>query len=186
MAESQGSTRTVAHVFANYRTLVERGGKVRTIARSGKRGQQITLAPDEEARLDELGALVPQDEEGNDLFDPFRAVADLQDRVLSQATTRAEGLLPAAEAQASIPPPASGAVTPLAGTGDDVTLDVAEAGPAQIADHITTSKLKASDTVALAGEDPGLAARVLEAERLAHGSDARSTVEGPLQKIIDG
>jgi hypothetical protein len=40
--------------------------------------------------------------------------------------------------------------------------------------------------VAAAYDDPGAAAVVLDAERQTHGNDPRSTVEGPLQKIISG
>lgn len=57
---------------------------------------------------------------------------------------------------------------------------------AQLAQHITDEKLNASDTVDLAGGDPALAAKVLEAEGIAQGGDPRATVEGPLQKTIDG
>lgn len=202
MVETQ--TRTVAHVFANYRDEVERGGKTRTIARSAKRGQQVTLSAAEAERLDSLGALVPKGEDGADLFNPHTAAAELRDRILSAATTRAEGLAAALPAQLTVSPPSlgvapvgdvvtgdtggdpvqpPGVVTPLSGVGDAVSIDVAEAGPGQIADHIRDEKLNASDTVALAGDDPALAAKVLEAEQLAHGGDARSTVVGPLEKI---
>jgi hypothetical protein len=44
--------------------------------------------------------------------------------------------------------------------------------------------LNASETVALAGDDPAQAQKVLEAEQLAQGDDGRSTVIEPLRKII--
>jgi hypothetical protein len=55
-----------------------------------------------------------------------------------------------------------------------------------LAGHLKAEKLNAADTVAIAGDDPALARKVLEAERSAQGGDPRATVEGPLQKIIDG
>jgi hypothetical protein len=44
--------------------------------------------------------------------------------------------------------------------------------------------LNAPDTVALAGDDPAQARKVLEAEQIAQGGDGRATVVGPLEKVI--
>jgi hypothetical protein len=54
----------------------------------------------------------------------------------------------------------------------------------QIREQIDSEGLTAPDTIALAQDDPALALRVLEAERLS--GDPRASVEKGLQKIIDG
>lgn len=63
---------------------------------------------------------------------------------------------------------------------------LADLSTAALAERIKGDKLNASDTVAIAGNDPALARKVLAAEESAQGGDPRATVEGPLQKIIDG
>jgi hypothetical protein len=60
----------------------------------------------------------------------------------------------------------------------------------QIAAYIESgddgTPLNAAQTVALAGDDPAQARKVLEAEALAQGGDSRSTVTGALEKIATG
>lgn len=57
-----------------------------------------------------------------------------------------------------------------------------EAGLDEIAAHIEENKLNVADTVALAGDDPDVAERVLEAERqVATDNDAE-----PRQGVVDG
>lgn len=61
--------------------------------------------------------------------------------------------------------------------------DVAATDVATLAAFIDSAKLNATATVALAGDSPELAAKVLEAEKVASGGDPRSTVEKPLRKL---
>lgn len=102
------------------------------------------------------------------------------------------GLTLGGAARANFGETLSGDPQPI-GTEPEVTVAGAEdAGvatrlsSAQLAQHITDEGLNASETVDLAGVDPVLAAKVLEAEGIAQGGDPRVTVEKPLQKIIDG
>jgi hypothetical protein len=55
----------------------------------------------------------------------------------------------------------------------------------EVAAWIEAAKPNAQQTVAAARDDAAAAETVLEAERLTHGGDPRSTVEGPLQRIIE-
>jgi hypothetical protein len=77
-------------------------------------------------------------------------------------------------------------VPPDAGTVEVAAPDATTADTAALAAYIDSAKLTAPQTVELAAGDPVLAAKVLEAESLAQGGDGRSTVTGPLQKIIAG
>lgn len=63
------------------------------------------------------------------------------------------------------------------------SIDVAAATVEDIARFIDANDLNAGPTVALAGGDPGLAAKVLQAEKLSAGGDGRSTVVKPLEAL---
>lgn len=63
--------------------------------------------------------------------------------------------------------------------------DAETASVTEIAEHIASEKLKVDETVALAGDDKDLAAKVLEAESTSHGGDPRAGVESKLQALID-
>lgn len=64
-----------------------------------------------------------------------------------------------------------------------------EAGLDEIAAHIEENNLNVDDTVALAGDDPDVAERVLEAERQVateNDDEPRKGVEDGLSKVIGG
>lgn len=63
--------------------------------------------------------------------------------------------------------------------------DVESTSVADLAKFIDSESPNATQTVALAGDSPELAAKVLEAENLAHGGDGRKTVTVPLSKLAD-
>lgn len=69
--------------------------------------------------------------------------------------------------------------------GPATGIDPGSADAEEIAEHIKSQKLNVAETVALAGDDPELAKKVMEAEDLASENDARRGVEDGLQKIID-
>jgi hypothetical protein len=71
-------------------------------------------------------------------------------------------------------------------SGSGGSLNVASASVDDIASHIESESLNASDTVALAGDDPVLAQKVLDAENAAHGGDGRTTVVSKLEKLAEG
>jgi hypothetical protein len=80
----------------------------------------------------------------------------------------------------------------LTGSGQNPpgpTIDVRTASVEEIARHIDQANdgkgLNATDTVALAGDDPALAGKVLEAEVTASGGDGRTTVVEPLTRLRD-
>lgn len=71
--------------------------------------------------------------------------------------------------------------------GEGGEFDASTAEPDEIAAHIEESNLNVADTVALAGDDPDTAGKVLEAEeQLAeeNGTDPRTGVVDRLEKII--
>lgn len=72
---------------------------------------------------------------------------------------------------------------PDAGEVEVPAPDVATADVQALAAYIDGQNLTAKDTVALAGGDATLAAKVLEAEALAQGGDGRKTVTDPLGKL---
>lgn len=87
-----------------------------------------------------------------------------------------------AGAESGTPSGSSSGSGPSADLPDDAP-DAAQADVGELAAYIDAESLNAAQTVSLAEGDPALAAKVLEAERVAHGDDARSTVERPLSKL---
>lgn len=67
--------------------------------------------------------------------------------------------------------------------GDIDDFDISAASAEDVQAHIESNNLNASDTVALAGEDPEFAALVLEAEM--SRSNPRTSVVDPLEKLAD-
>lgn len=184
MADTETAGRVVRHLSTAYFVpFVSADGNKSVLVRTARRGDTIDpskLAEGEEARLDELGALLapgslPEhaDQEREAVLDVYRGQrGDLE--ALERAMQRAQ------EQGPIVLPPTGGIVDvsgPDAGLGDG--------NVGNLADHITTNKLTVDDTVALAQDDPARAARVLEAERLASGGSPRAGVEQSLQKITD-
>lgn len=66
---------------------------------------------------------------------------------------------------------------------DTLPPEVGSASVEDLAKYITAARLTGPQTVELAADDPVLAAKVLEAEDLAHGGDGRGNVKEPLAKI---
>jgi hypothetical protein len=186
-------------------------GEVRFVRDYGRRGETIELVPREAARLEALDAVVPADEPLNyDEMDDAQLAAEAKQRGLVVSSSSADPNLPLRTdfinalltydqggAEAVGVSSSSGGLIgnglPLEadGTPTEQTVGTVPAGAASdsveaLAARIDEEKLTASETVDLAGDDPALAAQVLEAERLAQGGDPRATVEKPLQKIIDG
>lgn len=116
---------------------------------------------------------------------PAEVVEILRQRgaLASHAATPA----PATVAPAA-PEPAAGGTpvfAPAPGLPADAP-DPSSASAGEIAAYIDSHDLNATQTVALAGGTAAGAARVLEAEQIAHGGDARTTVIRALQRLIDG
>lgn len=175
----------------------------------GRRGEVIDLIPREAARLqqDHIRAVVPADqpltyaEMGDEQLaretaalgltvpsssaDPDRPLRTDFINVL-EAYERGET---AGVGVSSVPGgiAVGGAnVTPgvAQAVGSDSEIDVAGSSVEDIAAYLEAEKPNAAETVALAGDDPELAQKVLDAEKAAQGGDPRVTVQEPLQKII--
>lgn len=130
------------------------------------------------------------------VVDKLRADGALES---SEVQSQAAATLEAFEANPPRPDPTAVAHvdpdpgSPAASSGDGElpadAPDVASTEVADLANYIDSAKegrgLNASETVALAKSNPELAAKVLEAEQVAHGGDGRSTVVGPLEKLRD-
>lgn len=150
-------------------------GKPTRLVHTARRGDVISLPPDEVRRLENLGALLPKGKKPEDAEAEHAAVLDEyrarrgdtdalnrhNDRVLAQRPSSGEG----------------GIV--------DVTVDVENDTVKAIADYLRESKPNADDTVALAEGDARKAEKLLEAENIASGQQPRKTVERDLSKIID-
>jgi hypothetical protein len=63
--------------------------------------------------------------------------------------------------------------------------DLSTMGEFEISEYIHATKPNVDETVAIAGNDPELAKRVLEAENIATGNDPRTGVEKGLLAIIE-
>lgn len=197
------------------------GNKV-AVTRTADQWEEIELPETEAQRLDELGALVPEDssrseveQQQADTGDRIRAEQGDREalgRVMARALNPLDRTAPVPDSATptpSVSPPSLG-VEPIGDftkgdTGDadspaipgalsgetDVRADApdpASADVGEIAAFITSEKLNADETVALAGDDPQHAQKVLEAERIAaseKGGDPRATVESRLQKIAE-
>ena len=64
--------------------------------------------------------------------------------------------------------------------------DPSSATAGELAAFIDANDLNATQTVALAGGTASGAAKVLEAEQIAHGGDARTTVIRQMSRLVDG
>src|SRR5688572_6195741 len=71
------------------------------------------------------------------------------------------------------------------GEGDEGAPNFSEMGEFELAEHLKNEKPNVQDTVAMAGDDSDLAARILEAEGIASSGDPRSGVVDGLNKIIE-
>jgi hypothetical protein len=185
-------------------------GKARVIYVSefALRGQEIDLVEREAHRLEKLGAVRPAhspleyDELGDD-----ELATQAASRGVAVRSTGADADKPlredyinalvaydrgAGDAVGAGTQPGGIAVQGVSGP-QRVPDEVATPGPAedqasltapQLREQIDSEGLTAPQTIDLAQDDPALAQRVLEAERLS--GDPRASVEKGLQKIIDG
>ncbi len=133
-------------------------------------GEVVELPSEAEATLEAQRALVP---EGFESFEDFNAYKQ-------DAYRAGRGDVEAAQrlAERGLPPSlpdTSGGIVDLS-VPNDVNA---------IAAHLREHEPTVDDTVALAQGEPGRAANVLEAEKLATGDKPRKGVEVALQKIID-
>lgn len=181
MAETQTAGRVVRHLSTAYFSpFVGPDGTNQVLVRTARRGDVIDpdqLAKGEIKRLEGLGALLPEGSEPQDAAREQEAILDLYRGQRGDVEAHARAMQRAHQAQAA-QDTSGGIVDVSTGASDDVPGSI----PA-IADHITANKLTVDDTVALAGNDPEQAKRVLEAERLASGGSPRAGVEAGLQKI---
>jgi hypothetical protein len=136
-----------------------------------RQGTEVDLSPEEEQRLDEEGALVPEgltfDEWADGKQDEYRAGRGDTDAMLRLQQARQGGIV-------ELGPGA--ATEPMPGTDDEVRA---------IAEQLRDERLTADETVALAGDDPEKARVVLAAEHQASGQEPRKGVVTALSKIIE-
>lgn len=191
---------------------LEGNPKVIYVRQTAGRGQVIGLVPREAKRLGDLSAVRPaEDPKGYDELDDAEAKSAAAARGLvvrssgadadqplredfitalvnadrSELTGVGVGTTPGGIMAAS----ASGATrvdVPTPPPPGDEPLDVLGAPGEHVMAHIHDGNLNAADTVALADGDPEKAKKVLAAETALRSGDPRATVEGPLQKIIEG
>lgn len=185
-------------------------GKARVIYTSefALRGQEIDLVPREARRLGELGAIRPADSEreydelGDDELAaqatlrgvPVRSSGADADKPLREDFINALVTYDRGAGDAVGVGTQPGGIVSQSAAGVQRLPDEAVApSPAddpasltapQIREQIDAEVLTAPQTIDLAQDDPALAGRVLEAERLS--GDPRASVEKGLQKIIDG
>ncbi len=188
MAETQTPSRVVRHLsIAYFEPFTSPDGKGAVLVRTARRGELVDtagMAAGEEKRLDGLGAFMPAGAESADAFDERAAVLDLYRgqrgdmEAYQRAMTRAQGQPLVDTTSGVVDLTAADAATttgPVAGNAASV---------GKLADHITAEKLTVDDTIALAEDDPEMARRVMEAERLASGDSPRAGVLTGLEKII--
>jgi hypothetical protein len=185
-------------------------GKARVIYTSefATRGQEIDLVPREAKRLEGLGAIRPADSEreydelGDDELAaqaalrsiPVRSSGADADKPLREDYINALVTYDAGAGDAVGVGTQPGGIVSQGAAGpqrlpDEVVAPAPADDPAgltapQIREQIDSEGLTIPQTVDLAQDDPAMAQRVLEAERLS--GDPRAGVEKGLQKIIDG
>ncbi len=186
MATAQATSKRVIRVLSAlyFSPTVDpfTGNEIRQVLEAS-RGQEVELVASEEERLDSLYALLPKGSNPEDAAIEQAAHLDLYRgqrgdmEAMGRALNRAGGSVVSHDPSAGIidlADPLQQAEVPEKTSSTD------------LADQITQEKMNADDTVALAGDDPAKAKRVLEAERLASGGSPRAGVEAKLQKIIEG
>jgi hypothetical protein len=200
-------TRRVSGLYVQYRDQRESyDGKPREVLRRAVRGAEVSLPRAEADRLDSLGMLAPEGSSAEDVARTVRATQDSVAAAMGRALTMPEAVAIAAAPMPSVTPPPLGAapvgdfttgdtgapdtVPPVeidfaSGTGLPAP-DPATASIDEIAAYIEAESPTVPDTVALAGDDPSTAAKVLEAERVATSGDPRAGVEKALSRLADG
>lgn len=186
MAETKTAGRVVRHLSTAYfEPFRGPDGTDTVLVRTARRGEIIDpdkLAKGELARLDGLGALMPEGADPRDADQEQQAILDLYRGQRGDVEALARAMERARQNQEGAALlDAQGGITDLSGEGNAGAIGEGNVG--RLADHITANKLTVDDTVALAGNDPELAKRVLEAERLASNGAPRAGVEAGLQKI---
>lgn len=186
MADTETAGRVVRHLSILYfEPALSADGQKTVLVRSARRGEVIApggLADGELARLEGLRALLPEGAKPEQAEEERMAHLDLfrGQRGDTEAMARAMERVRSQQEPVALQD-TTGGIVDVSGAASD---PAAAGNVGRLADHITANKLTVDDTVALAGEDPALARRVLEAERLASGGSPRTGVETGLQKII--
>lgn len=191
-------TATITAVFANYREVVTSlSGQEREVSRTAFRGQEVDLPQREFDRLKALGAIESDQSTAQAVIaralNPLDVVpAPTAEPVvvspppLGAAPAGDASLVEGDQGTADLQPPTTVAGDAGAGITTTATGYSAEGrSVTEVADWLRTESPNAPATVAAAGGDAETAETVLEAERLVRDGDPRSTVEQPLQRIID-
>lgn len=193
--------REVLGVFVTYLGVKENWRGKRLAPLTASRGQKVDLFKDDEARLDELHMLVPEDSPAN----AAQIVAQRTNAALARALNPLDVMVPVDPAVVIVSPPGGGVDPALLGGGEATVIatgggghvPVSEGGSSAaraaleggdvdtVAEVLRAEKPNAADTVALAGDDPERARLLIDAENAARDGDGRSTVLEPLQRIAE-
>lgn len=185
--------RTIRAVFAQYReTRTDLLDNDREIVATARRGETVEVAESEAKRLDALGsteeAFAAQAVMDRALSADVPTAPDADARITASPPGR--GVAPAGElvlphggegSGAPVPDPEAGGTT----TTTTASFDARGASLDEVTAWLRDSSPNATQTVEAANGDAEAAEVLLEAERIVRDGDPRSTVTGPLQKVVD-
>jgi hypothetical protein len=187
--------RKIKSVFATYRTVArDLAGNEREVTRTAFRGEEVDVPESEAKRLDALGAVEIEEVMARALNPTDVAPAPVGEPV--SVSPPPVGIPPAGEyvtGNTGAPDTEPSTVIsggtindrPLDAPGGTTAFVVGDKSVTEVADRLRSESPNATATVAAAGDDPGAAETLLEAERLVRDGDPRATVEKPLQAIIE-
>lgn len=178
-AEITTARREVLAVFVTYKTVRQNLlGEKRIVPATAYRGDTVELGPDDEARLDALGALVPKDSG----LSAQQIVDGQVERALARAINPLDRPPLTESVQVSVSPPGLGAAPAGGGSSEVETQPPSVQSDSELIEFVSNNNV--TDVVAAAGDDPALAARLLDAERAAAGDgEPRKTVVEGLEKV---
>jgi hypothetical protein len=166
--------RVVGMLYAQYyKHILDPLGQKMAVLATAARGETIKVTPAEEARLDGIGALLPEGE------DPAQAAAIQAAHLDAYRGARGDTEANARHQQRLLETP-----SPSGAAGGIVRSDApVESGAGALSTWIKTQQPTAEETVALADGNADIAAVVLEAETAATDGSPRPEVVEGLKRI---
>lgn len=160
MSARKLSKRKIRADFFAYKEEVERNGKKVVTVRRAFRGDEVELSPENIKRGDAVNA-----------FEPLKSS--------KKAQTTKEDQAPVAGGDPAADPSGTSADPQVDGP------DISSMSDDELSKFLEEREPNEGDTVAMAGDDPELAERLLSAESAATGGSPRKGVSERLQAIID-
>lgn len=167
------------HYYEERTTL----GQLTLVEKQAFFGEVVEIPREEDiARGEELGAFYTAEEEKQIKAGTYRG-PDWETLAAGPMTPAFTPEEEAARAGVGMEASEEGKTEEIAGNGE---FDAATASSEEVAEHIKANSLTVPETVALAGGNPDLAEKIIEAENMASENDPRAGVVGAMEKLSAG